>query len=49
MGLYDHPEWQQRKLGTVTVVILSLFGVLMVVVLLAVLLLIGVAASGNWH
>lgn len=45
----DHPEWQQRKLGTVTVVILSLFGVLMVVVLLVVLLLIGVAASGNWH
>ncbi|WP_369978979.1 RDD family protein [Xanthomonas bundabergensis] len=45
----DHPEWQQRKLGTVTVVILSLFGVLMVVVLLVMLLLIGVAASGNWH
>ena len=45
----DHPEWQQRKLGTVTVVILSLFGVLMVGVLLVVLLLIGVAASGNWH
>jgi uncharacterized RDD family membrane protein YckC len=45
----DHPQWQQRKLGTVTVVILSLFGVLMVVVLLAVLLLIGAAASGNWH
>ncbi|UYB52904.1 RDD family protein [Xanthomonas sp. AM6] len=45
----DHPEWQQRKLGTVTVVILSLFGVLMLVVLLVVLLLIGVAASGNWH
>ncbi|MDL5367905.1 RDD family protein [Xanthomonas sp. NCPPB 2654] len=45
----DHPEWQQRKLGTVTVVILSLFGVLMVGVLLVVLLLIGVAASGDWH
>ncbi|MGL0788439.1 RDD family protein [Xanthomonas translucens] len=45
----DHPQWQQRKLGTVTVVILSLFGVLMVVVLLVVLLLIGVAASGRWH
>ncbi|MCC8445964.1 RDD family protein [Xanthomonas translucens] len=45
----DHPQWQQRKLGTVTVVILSLFGVLMVVVLLVVLLLIGVAASGSWH
>ncbi|MCC4597532.1 RDD family protein [Xanthomonas campestris pv. phormiicola] len=45
----DHPEWQQHKLGTVTVVILSLFGVLMVGVLLLVILLIGVAASGNWH
>ncbi|KLD77621.1 hypothetical protein Y886_14860, partial [Xanthomonas hyacinthi DSM 19077] len=35
----DHPEWQQRKLGTVTVVILSLFGVLMIGVLLVLLLL----------
>ncbi len=45
----DHPEWQQHKLGTVTVVILSLFGVLMVGVLLLVIVAIGVAASGNWH
>ncbi|WP_369942699.1 RDD family protein [Xanthomonas medicagonis] len=45
----DHPEWQQRKLGTVTVVILSLFGVLIAGVVLVLALLIGVAASGNWH
>ncbi|MBB4127396.1 putative RDD family membrane protein YckC [Xanthomonas translucens] len=45
----DHPEWQQRKLGTVTIVILSLFGVLMVGILLLVILMIGVAASGSWH
>lgn len=45
----DHPEWQQRKLGTVTIVILSLFGVLMVGIVLLVVLMIGVAASGNWH
>ncbi|WIH05482.1 RDD family protein [Xanthomonas translucens pv. graminis] len=45
----DHPEWQQHKLGTVTVVILSLFGVLMVGLLLLVILAIGVAASGSWH
>lgn len=45
----DHPEWQQRKLGTVTVVILSLFGVLMIGIMLLVILAIGVAASGGWH
>ncbi|QDI05553.1 RDD family protein [Xanthomonas cerealis pv. cerealis] len=45
----DHPQWQQHTLGTVTVVILSLFGVLMVGILLLVLLAIGVAASGSWH
>jgi uncharacterized RDD family membrane protein YckC len=45
----DHPEWQQRKLGTVTVVILSLFGVLIAGVVLVLALLIAVGASGNWH
>ncbi|MBN6104997.1 RDD family protein [Xanthomonas sp. CFBP 8703] len=45
----DHPEWQQHKLGTVTVVILSLFGVLMVGILLLVILAIGLAAKGGWH
>ncbi|UYC12815.1 RDD family protein [Xanthomonas sp. CFBP 8445] len=45
----DHPEWQQRKLGTVTVVILSLFGLLMAGVVLLVALAIGMAAKGGWH
>ncbi|KMM75421.1 transporter [Xanthomonas sp. NCPPB 1128] len=45
----DHPEWQQRKLGTVTVVILSLFGLLMAGVMLLVALAIGMAAKGGWH
>ncbi|WP_295961241.1 RDD family protein [uncultured Xanthomonas sp.] len=45
----DHPEWQQRKLGTVTVVILALFGLLSAAALLVVALAIGVAAKGGWH
>ncbi|MBO9883745.1 RDD family protein [Xanthomonas sp. D-109] len=45
----DHPEWQQRKLGTVTVVILSLFGLMMAGALLLVALAIGMAAKGGWH
>ncbi|MBO9829446.1 RDD family protein [Xanthomonas sp. A2111] len=45
----DHPEWQQRKLGTVTVVILSLFGLLAAASLLVVILAIGMAAKGGWH
>ncbi len=45
----DHPEWQQRKLGTVTVVILALFGLLSAAALLVVVLAIGVAAKGGWH
>ncbi|WP_254574744.1 RDD family protein [Stenotrophomonas acidaminiphila] len=41
----DHPEWQQRGLGTVTIVILSLFGVMVLVGLVALLAIIGIAAS----
>jgi len=41
----DHPEWQQRGLGTVTIVILSLFGVLVLVGTVALLAVIGIAAS----
>jgi uncharacterized RDD family membrane protein YckC len=41
----DHPEWQQRGLGTVTIVILSIFGLLMAVVIVALLAMIGIAAS----
>lgn len=43
----DHPEWQQQGLGTVTIVILSIFGVLLLVVgIIGVLAAIGIAASG---
>ncbi|WP_254460254.1 RDD family protein [Xanthomonas sacchari] len=45
----DHPEWQQRKLGTVTVVILTIFGLLMAAAVLLVALAIGIAAKGGWH
>ncbi|WP_230599291.1 RDD family protein [Xanthomonas albilineans] len=46
----DHPERQQRKLGTVTVVTLVLFGVLITAaVLLMVLLVISLAARGKLH
>lgn len=41
----EHPEWQQRSLGTVTVVVLAIFGVLTLVALIAILALIGIAAS----
>jgi len=45
-----HPEWQKRELGTVTVVILAIFGVLMLAVLAVFALAIGMAASaGNWN
>ena len=41
----DHPEWQQRGLGTVTIVILSIFGLLALVGIVAILAVIGIAAS----
>ncbi len=45
-----HPEWQKRELGTVTVVILAIFGVLMLGILAVFALAIGLAASGsNWN
>ncbi len=45
-----HPEWQKRELGTVTVVILAIFGVLMLAALAVFALAIGMAASaGNWN
>ncbi|MEA5668307.1 RDD family protein [Stenotrophomonas sp. MH1] len=41
----DHPEWQQRGLGTVTIVILSIFGLLLLVGVVAIIAVIGIAAS----
>lgn len=41
-----HPEWQKRELGTVTVVILAIFGVLMLLFgLIMVFALVGIASS----
>ena len=43
-----HPEWQKRELGTVTVVILAIFGVLMLGLgLIMAFALVGIAASMN--
>ncbi len=43
-----HPEWQKPELGTVTIVILAIFGVLFLLVgLVVVFALIGIAGSMN--
>jgi uncharacterized RDD family membrane protein YckC len=44
----DHPEWQRRELGTVTVVVLVLFGLMMAFVLIALVAMIGLLSSMNW-
>jgi uncharacterized RDD family membrane protein YckC len=41
----ENPEWQQRGLGTVTIVILALFGLLLLVGIVAFVALIGVIAA----
>ena len=40
-----HPEWQKRELGTVTIVILAIFGVLFVGAIALFAVIIGLAAS----
>ncbi|MBO9717687.1 MAG: RDD family protein [Pseudoxanthomonas sp.] len=45
----DHPEWQQQGLGTVTVVVLVLFGLLFVAAVAAAVLMIGVLSSMKWN
>ncbi|MNW14623.1 hypothetical protein D3C71_2128950 [compost metagenome] len=40
-----NPEWQQRGLGTVTIVVLSIFGLLALIGIVAVLAVIGIASS----
>lgn len=42
-----HPEWQRRELGTVTIAILALGGLLIVGAFLLVLFAIGIAASAG--
>lgn len=45
-----HPEWQKRELGTVTVVILAIFGVLLLGFFALFAVIIGAAASsGAWR
>lgn len=39
----EHPEWQREELGTVTVVILAIFGLLMLLVVAALVLGVGAA------
>ncbi len=44
----DHPEWQQQGLGTVTIVVLAIFGLLLLLGIIAIVAAIGIAASyGN--
>ena len=42
-----NPEWQQRGLGTVTIVVLSIFGLLALVGIVAMVAIIGLAASSS--
>ena len=42
----EHPEWQQRNLGTVTTVILALVGLLIAVFGVVILGAIGLAVRG---
>lgn len=45
-----HPEWQNRELGTVTIVILAIFGLLLLGMIALIAVAVGVAASaGNWR
>ena len=45
----DHPEWQRRELGTVTVVVLALFGAMMALVVVMLLAMVGLLASMKWN
>ena len=45
----DHPEWQQQGLGTVTVVVLILFGVLLAAAVAMAVLMVGVLSSMKWN
>ena len=43
----NHPEWQRRELGTVTIVVLALLGLLLVGMIVLVVAAIGLAASAG--
>ena len=44
----DRPEWQERGLGTVTVVVLVLFGLLLAVAAVMAVAMVGVLSSMKW-
>ena len=44
----DRPEWQRRELGTVTIVVLALYGLLLAVLAVAAIAMFGVLASMDW-
>ncbi|KRG65622.1 hypothetical protein ABB26_03520 [Stenotrophomonas humi] len=42
----EHPEWQERGLGTVTIVVLSLFGLMLAAVAVLMIVAVSIGASG---
>ena len=44
----DHPEWQRRELGTVTIVVLVLYGLLLALVAVALVAMIGMLSTMHW-
>ncbi len=44
----DHPEWQERGLGTVTIVVLSLFGLMLAAGVVLVIVAASIGASSNF-
>ncbi|WP_269789888.1 RDD family protein [Stenotrophomonas sp. Iso1] len=45
----EHPEWQERGLGTVTIVVLSLFGLMLAATVVLVIVALSIGASGFNH
>lgn len=45
----EHPEWQERGLGTVTIVVLSLFGLLLAATVVLMIVAISVGASSGFN
>ncbi|WP_372017838.1 RDD family protein [Pseudoxanthomonas sp. 10H] len=45
----DHPEWQERGLGTVTVVVLVLFGLMLAAVLVMAVAMVGLLSAAGWN
>ncbi len=45
----DHPEWQERGLGTVTVVVLVLFGLMLAAAIVVGVVMVGLLSSMKWN